>query len=111
MSHIFLDTRAGRLALYLHGDLQFDREDERLYHEPLAFVPTALAARRAPGKPLRALILGGGDGLALRETLKVPETAEVHLVERDPGVLDLRGRASAAATRATSCRARAASTR
>ncbi|MCX5787199.1 MAG: hypothetical protein NTX64_01630 [Elusimicrobia bacterium] len=99
MSHIFLDTRAGRLALYLHGDLQFDREDERLYHEPLALAPAALAARRAPGKPLRVLILGGGDGLALRQTLRVPAVAEVHLVERDPGVLDL-GRGKLAALNA-----------
>ena len=60
MSHIFLDRRDGRLALYLNGDLQFDRRDERLYHEALALVPVALAARRARGGPLRVLILGGG---------------------------------------------------
>ena len=45
MSHVFLDARDGHLALYLNGDLQFDGRDERLYHEPLGLVPTALAAR------------------------------------------------------------------
>lgn len=98
MSHIFLDRREGRLALYLSGELQFDQRDERLYHEPLGLVPTALAARRSErlrtpaerrGRPLRVLILGGGDGLALREVLRFPTVAEVHLVDRDPEVLRL----------------------
>ncbi len=92
MSHIFLDRRDGRLALYLNGDLQFDRRDERLYHEPLALVPVALAARRAPGRPLRVLILGGGDGLALREILRFPEAARAHVVDRDLEVLRLGAR-------------------
>ena len=95
MSHIFLDRRDGRLALYLNGELQFDRRDERLYHEPLALVPTALARRRSPGRPLRALILGGGDGLALREVLRYSEVAECHVVDRDPEVLRLGGEALA----------------
>jgi spermidine synthase len=89
MSHIFLDTRDGRLALYLNGELQFDQRDEHLYHEPLALVPTALARDRSPGRPLRVLILGGGDGLALREVLRFPEVAECHVLDRDPEVLRL----------------------
>jgi spermidine synthase len=89
MRHILLDRHEGRLRLYLCGDLQFDAADERLYHEPLGLVPTALAAARAPRRPLRALILGGGDGLALREVLRSPRVAEVHLVDRDPAVLRL----------------------
>jgi spermidine synthase len=89
MSHIFLDRRDGRLALYLNGDLQFDARDERLYHEPLALVPVALAARRAPGRRLRVAILGGGDGLALRAVLRFPAVAEAHVVDRDPNVLRL----------------------
>jgi spermidine synthase len=89
MRHIFLDTRDGRLALYLNGELQFDQCDEHLYHEPLALVPTALASRRRPGLPLRVLILGGGDGLALREVLRFSEVAEAHVVDRDRQVLRL----------------------
>ncbi|MGH7322762.1 MAG: hypothetical protein ACRELA_24510, partial [Candidatus Rokuibacteriota bacterium] len=89
MNHIFLDTRDGRLRLYLHGDLQFDARDERLYHEPLGLVPVALAVGRAPARALRVLILGGGDGLALRETLRFAEVREAHVVDRDPDVLRL----------------------
>jgi len=89
MSHVFLERRDGALRLYLAGDLQFDSRDERRYHEPLALVPVALAVRRAPARPLRVLVLGGGDGLALREVLRFPEVREVHLVDRDPAVLRL----------------------
>ena len=89
MSGLFLDTRAGRLALYLNGDLQFDRDDEELYHQPLALVPLALVSRRAAGRKLRVLVLGGGDGLALREILKCPGVDEAHLVDHDATVLDL----------------------
>jgi spermidine synthase len=89
VSHVYLETRAGGLRLYLNGDLQLDSRDERLYHEPLASVPTALARARHPARALRVLILGGGDGLALREVLRFPEVREVHLVDRDPAVLRL----------------------
>jgi spermidine synthase len=89
VSHVFLDTSGGHLRLYLNGDLQFDARDERLYHEPLALLPIALAASRAPRRALRVLILGGGDGLALREVLRVAEVREAHVVDRDPEVLRL----------------------
>ena len=89
MSHVFLDRRDGGCRLYLGGDLQFDAADERRYHEPLALVPALLAHRRAPRPPLRALILGGGDGLALREVLRAPGVREAHVVDHDPLVLAL----------------------
>ena len=54
--------------LYLDGHTQFSSFDEERYHEPLVHpAMLASAARR------RILILGGGDGLALREVLKHPE--------------------------------------
>jgi spermidine synthase len=37
-------------------------------------------------KPSRILILGGGDGLALREVLRYPDVAGVALVDLDPAV-------------------------
>jgi spermidine synthase len=89
MSHIFLERRGERLRLYLNGDLQFDSDDEHRYHEPLAALPTAVAGHRAAGRDLRVLVLGGGDGLALREVLRAPRVREVHLVDRDPEVLRL----------------------
>ncbi|MGH9040331.1 MAG: polyamine aminopropyltransferase [Acidimicrobiia bacterium] len=70
------------VRLFLNGDLQFSSVDEYRYHE--ALVHPALAGERR-----RVLILGGGDGLALREVLRYPDVARVTLVELDPAVLRL----------------------
>ncbi|MFY1637951.1 polyamine aminopropyltransferase [Solwaraspora sp. WMMB335] len=70
------------IRLYLNGDLQFSSVDEYRYHE--ALVHPALAGRRD-----RVLVLGGGDGLALREVLRYPDVTAVTLVELDPAVVAL----------------------
>jgi spermidine synthase len=75
--------RAG-FSLYLNGHLQFASADEYRYHESL--VHPALAAS---GKPKRVLILGGGDGLALREVLKWESVSAVTLVDLDPAMTGL----------------------
>jgi len=67
-------------SLFLNGNLQFNSFDEYRYHE--ALVHPAFAA--FSGDPRRVLILGGGDGLALREVLKYPSVKYVHLVDLDP---------------------------
>lgn len=67
-------------ALFLNGNLQFNSFDEYRYHE--ALVHPAFAAY--DGKPKRVLVLGGGDGLALREILKYPSVESVQLVDLDP---------------------------
>jgi spermidine synthase len=73
-------TRAGdHFQLFLNGNLQFSSSDEYRYHE--ALVHPALAA--AP-RLRRVLVLGGGDGLAVREILRYPSVAEVVLVDLDP---------------------------
>jgi spermidine synthase len=69
--------------LYLNGNLQFSSVDERRYHE--ALVHPALLAR---GGAVRVLVLGGGDGLALREILRWP-VAEVTLVDLDRDMINL----------------------
>ena len=66
------------LRLYLNGHLQFASRDEYRYHE--ALVHPGLAAARARG---RVLVLGGGDGLAVREILRYPDVREVTLVDLD----------------------------
>ena len=71
------DTR-----LYLNGGLQFSSIDEYRYHEALVH-PVLSGPRRA------VLVLGGGDGLALREILRYPDIAQVTLVELDPAMIDL----------------------
>ncbi|HEX8638870.1 MAG TPA: polyamine aminopropyltransferase [Pyrinomonadaceae bacterium] len=67
-------------ALFLNGNLQFNSFDEYRYHE--ALVHPAFAAFGA--NPKRVLVLGGGDGLAMREILKYPTIEAVTLVDLDP---------------------------
>ncbi len=70
---------AGQRRLFLNGNLQFDSRDEYRYHE--ALVHPAMAAH---GGPRRVAVLGGGDGMAVREVLKYPSVESVTLVELDP---------------------------
>jgi spermidine synthase len=67
------------LRLWLNGHLQFSSRDEYRYHE--ALVHPGLAA--LPGAR-RVLVLGGGDGMAVREVLRYPGVREVVLVDLDP---------------------------
>jgi spermidine synthase len=69
----------GGTRLFLNGNLQFDSRDEYRYHE--ALVHPAMAAH---GAPRRVAVLGGGDGLAVREVLRYPSVEQVTLVELDP---------------------------
>ncbi len=67
-------------ALFLNGNLQFNSFDEYRYHE--ALVHPAFASYTGEAK--RVLVLGGGDGLALREILKYPTVDFIQLVDLDP---------------------------
>jgi spermidine synthase len=67
-------------ALFLNGNLQFNSFDEYRYHE--ALVHPAFAAFNGEAK--RVLVLGGGDGLALREILKYRTVEQVQIVDLDP---------------------------
>jgi spermidine synthase len=73
----------GGHRLFLNGNLQFAERDEYRYHE--ALVHPAMAAFSATGaQPRRVAVLGGGDGMAVREILKYPGVEHVTLVELDP---------------------------
>ena len=72
--------------LFLNGNLQFAERDEYRYHE--ALVHPAMAAFSASG-PKRVAVLGGGDGMAVREVLKYPSVESVTLVELDPAMTTL----------------------
>jgi spermidine synthase len=84
------------LRLYLDGRLAVCGADEARYHQ--ALVDPAMAGPRA-----RVLVLGGGDGLALREVLRYPDVRSVTVVpgdaavarlgRGDPGLTDLNDRA------------------
>jgi spermidine synthase len=72
------------LRLFLNSHLQFSSKDEYRYHE--ALVHPGLSAQ--PGAK-RVLVLGGGDGLAVREILKHPGLETVTLVDLDPEMTHL----------------------
>ncbi|MDO6736916.1 polyamine aminopropyltransferase [Wenyingzhuangia sp. 2_MG-2023] len=70
--------------LYLNGNLQFCSIDEKMYHEPLVHPIMNLHQH-----PQKILILGGGDGCAVREILKYPSVEKIDLVDLDPKMTDL----------------------
>ena len=81
---IVLTQKKGDIRLFLDGNLQFSSRDEYRYHESLVW--PALGRMEEPS---RVLILGGGDGLALREVLKDEGVASVTLVDLAPAITNL----------------------
>ncbi|MCF6433818.1 MULTISPECIES: polyamine aminopropyltransferase [unclassified Leisingera] len=72
------------VRLYIDGHLQFSEADEYRYHEALVHPVMSW------GKPAKnVLVLGGGDGLAIREILKHPSVERIDLVDLDPAMTDL----------------------
>lgn len=81
---IVLTRQRSDIRLYLNNNLQFSSKDEYRYHESLVHPAMSLAPRID-----RVLVLGGGDGLALREILKYDSVKEVTLVDLDGAMTDL----------------------
>ena len=81
---IVLIREGDSLQLFLNGNLQFNSRDEYRYHE--ALVHPGLQSVR---EPKDILVLGGGDGLAVREILKYSRAASVTLVDLDADVTKL----------------------
>ena len=79
---VFETPYFGRV-LALDGIIQTTERDEFAYHEMLAHVPLF-----AHGAVEDALIIGGGDGGALREVLRHNSVRRVTLVEIDQAVVD-----------------------
>jgi spermidine synthase len=75
--------RAG-FQLFLNGNLQFSSTDEYRYHEALVHPAMMLSQ-----SPRRVLVLGGGDGLALREIQKHASVESITLVDLDPDMTAL----------------------
>ena len=82
--NIVLTESAAEFRLYLNGAIQFSSKDEYRYHEALVHIPAQQLT-----EVKKALILGGGEGLALRELLKYDELEQVVLVDLDPAIVDL----------------------
>ena len=81
---IVITRNKREMRLFLNGNLQFSSADEYRYHESL--VHPALSSIQSPSK---ILVLGGGDGLAVREILKYPSVSKVVLVDLDPAITHL----------------------
>ncbi|MDQ0231388.1 polyamine aminopropyltransferase [Metabacillus malikii] len=81
---IILTKEQGDVRLFLDGQLQFSSSDEYRYHETLVHPAMATAQKKE-----NILILGGGDGLALRELQKYDEVKSMTLVDLDPEVVEL----------------------
>jgi len=74
--------RNGSVSLTLDKYWQFYGPEEHIYHESLMTVPMLIAKRIKD-----VVILGGGDGLAVREALRFQELRKVCLVELDPSMI------------------------
>ena len=81
---IVVTERGNDLRLFLNGSLQFSSVDEYRYHEPLVHLPASHSRTLET-----ALVIGGGDGLAVRELLRYPSLKEIKLVDLDPEVTRL----------------------
>lgn len=66
------------VRLYIDGNCQFSTDDEYRYHEALVHIPMNEVDNCS-----KVLILGGGDGLAVREVLKYDEVKKIDLVDLD----------------------------
>jgi spermidine synthase len=73
-----------RIQFYINGAIQFDSIDEYRYHESLVH-PAMINAT----KHENILIVGGGDGMALREVLKYEDVEHVTLVDLDSAITTL----------------------
>ena len=78
------DRPLDEYRFYINGNLQFSSMDEHRYHELLVH-----PAMNMTQDHRRVLILGGGDGLALREVLKYGDVDDILLVDMDPEMTKL----------------------
>ncbi len=70
-------------SLYINGRLQFSSNDEVIYHSFLTYPPLLASARQE-----HILVIGGGDGLALKEILHW-NPKSITLIDLDPEMIAL----------------------
>ncbi len=70
--------------LFINGNQQLSSIDEVMYHEPLVH-PVMRLSKFAKN----VLIMGGGDGGAVREVLKYKEVENITVVDLDPAMTEL----------------------
>ena len=78
------NKKAGDVRLYINGNTQFSSLDEDRYHDFLVHPAMTLNPEAK-----KVLVLGGGDGLALRELRKYQHIDSITLVDLDPRMVAL----------------------
>lgn len=78
-----LDTEAYGRMLVLDGAIQTTIKDEYVYHEMITLV-----ALNTHPNPENVLVIGGGDGGAIREIVKHPKVKKATLVDIDRAVIE-----------------------
>jgi len=73
------------ITLFINGEAQFTSANEEVYHEYFAHVPIILNKK----PPERVLVIGGGDGLLVRELLKHKEIEQIKLVDIDKKIIEI----------------------
>lgn len=71
--------------LFLNGDWQLATYTEQIYHEYFAHVPIGVSR----DVPQKILVLGGGDGMLVRELLKYDRVKHIVHVELDDQMIEL----------------------
>ncbi|MCF6282419.1 MAG: polyamine aminopropyltransferase [Candidatus Polarisedimenticolaceae bacterium] len=71
------------LSLYINGRLQFSSSDENIYHSYLTYPALLLSARHD-----KVLVIGGGDGMAVRDILRW-NPKHVTLIDLDEDMVSL----------------------
>ncbi|MFT7410206.1 MAG: spermidine synthase [Oleispira sp.] len=78
------NSNSGDTRLYINGNTQFSSLDEKRYHDFLVHPLMEATTSRD-----NLLILGGGDGLALREVNKYPDVRNITVVDLDPDMVTM----------------------
>ena len=80
---VFESQEFGRF-LALDGYLMCTEKDEFIYHEMITHVPMAVHKNAR-----KILVIGGGDGGAVRELVRYDRVETIHMVEIDPEVVQV----------------------
>lgn len=81
---VILQNRSLGKILMLDDIVHFSEKDEFIYHEMISHIPLNIH-----NDPRHVLIIGGGDGLVLREAVKHRNIESISVIEIDAQVVDL----------------------
>lgn len=79
-----LESKEFGKILVVDGDLMLTEKDEFIYHEMISHVPMAVHPQVE-----KILVIGGGDGGAVRELAKYDTVEQIDVVEADPLLVEV----------------------